>query len=130
MERPLLNAYVNVCFKLPKDEQAQLSDQSAVIITACNPHSLRLPDAENAKRNQLLQKELETRLFCKLLVGNEKDNWFEASYWVFISLKEGLLLAEKYQQNAIYWVKDQQVNLVYCADKQPIYIGELKDFWP
>ncbi|GAL10645.1 hypothetical protein JCM19233_1622 [Vibrio astriarenae] len=66
----------------------------------------------------------------KLLVGNENFDWFEESYWVDISLKGGLTLAEKYQQNAIYWVDKKQVFLVYSVDKQLIYIGEIDDFLP
>lgn len=66
--------------------------------------------------------------YSKFLVSKENMSWSEESFVVEMSLEEGLLLAEKYEQNAIYWVMNQHVFLVYCADKIPILIGKWPDF--
>lgn len=130
MTNPLLNAYVNVCFRLSEQDLADWRGDTAVIITAWNPRSVRLAQSQNHQRNHDLKSDLDHFRMFKLLVGNENFDWFEESYWVDISLKGGLTLAEKYQQNAIYWVDKKQVFLVYSVDKQLIYIGEIDDFLP
>ncbi|MDR9828375.1 DUF3293 domain-containing protein, partial [Vibrio sp. FNV 38] len=115
--RPLLNAYVNVCFRLSPKQQVYWQHKTSVVVTAWNPFSQELDIQENTDNNQVLEREIEHRCYSKVLVSNENMSWSEESFVVETSLEEGLLLAEKYEQNAIYWVMNQHVFLVYCADK-------------
>lgn len=128
MTKPLQNEYTQVRFELSTQDYQCWRHLSFVIVTAWNPGSLHLSQQENGKRNAALETDLESVFSHKLLVGNENLSWSEWSYLVRLDIKDGLKLAKKYQQKAIYWVENEQVFLVYCQDKQPIAIGHLGSF--
>ena len=83
----------------------------AAYLTACNPFSCNLGDADNAARQDALAKELTGRSL-KFLSGEgqgSRGKWpeklpGEASFLVLgLSLEASRALARKYEQNAFIW---------------------------
>lgn len=79
----------------------------AAYLTACNPFSRNVGNADNAARQAALAKELAGRSL-KFLNGEGQDSqgkWpGEASFVVFgLSLEPSRALARKYEQNAFVW---------------------------
>jgi len=76
-------------------------------ITACNPWSESLPDAENAKRQENLLHLLRTRSLRWLEgIGQRPDNQWPGEPSVLIlglSLAAAKVLAQDCQQNAFVW---------------------------
>jgi hypothetical protein len=69
----------------PLDDWLQAHDhRSWAIITACNPMSRELPEAENARRQQLLEEVLSVGGYSWLEAENmgEDGAWAEASLFV------------------------------------------------
>ncbi|WP_348541610.1 DUF3293 domain-containing protein [Vibrio fluminensis] len=96
-----------------------------VIITANNPASYRLEEQENLIRNKCLQCDLAPHILHNVLVGNEDFSWSEASFASSISVQLAIELAQKYQQNAIYFVQDEQLKLLSCLpDRTIINLGK------
>ncbi len=85
-----------------------------VIITAQNPASKKLSEEENCIRNKCLQCDLEQYNFEFVSVGNNDFSWAEESFVCRISLSFAIELARKYQQNAIYFVQEEQLFLLSC----------------
>lgn len=82
-------------------------------ITACNPRSAILSDAENHQRQQALAAELTGRGLSFLSgVGQHPSNGWpgEPSYLVFgLSLEEAMALGRDWEQNAIVWAGEDAV---------------------
>jgi hypothetical protein len=81
---------------------------TAAIVTACNPRSVVLPDAENRTRHAQLVAILEARGF-DYTIGEGRDPnglWpAEVGCVVFgIAVETGLALARAFDQNAIVFV--------------------------
>jgi len=80
---------------------------SAAYVTACNPHSQRVDDAENTERLARLETELKSR-GLSLVAGRAIDphgNWpDEPGLLVMgLSLESAKSLGRHYQQNALVW---------------------------
>lgn len=96
-----------------------------VIVTANNPASQRLSDHENLLRNSRLQCDLALYKYSQVLVGNGDFSRSEISFASVISVPLAIELGRKYQQNAIYFVQDEQLNLLSCLpDRTKINLGE------
>jgi hypothetical protein len=82
-------------------------------ITACNPRSAPLSDADNHQRQQALAADLTRRgLFFLPGVGQHPTNGWpgEPSYLVFgLSLEEAMALGREWEQNAIVWAGEDAV---------------------
>lgn len=96
---------------VPSDPLAQLYRQykcdCAAFLTACNPYSRPLDDAENEARQTELAQELTGRSL-KFINALGSDNSGkcpgEPSFLVFgLSLETAKDIAKKYEQNAILW---------------------------
>lgn len=81
--------------------------QSGTFITACNPYSTALGEAENQERQTQLGAELRKRSlkFCDGEGKHPNDEWpAEASFFVLgMSLEAAKKLAAQLEQNAILW---------------------------
>jgi hypothetical protein len=92
--------------------------ESAVVVTAYNPRSVVLSDAENRARHASLTALLDAR-GCDYALGEGRDpsgNWqAELECVVFgISVEMGLEIARAFEQNAIVFVEKGGVpELVY-----------------
>lgn len=97
------------------------------IITAHNPRSERLSDAENQERHEELEREIQKlSLEYTPSTGASPDGtWVEEGFAVFdIALDSALELGRKYGQHAILWGEGERVALAWCED------GRLEWFWP
>ncbi len=95
----------------PSDSLAQFlteqSAQCAAYLTACNPFSQPLSDADNLHRQSALENELNRRSL-QFIRGTGQDSqgeWpGEASFLIFgLSLEASRALARQYEQNAFVW---------------------------
>lgn len=95
------------------------------IITAQNPQSVKLAEAENQKRNAGLEHDLKNLgLEYGPSNGSSPDgSWLEDGFVVFdLDLEEALELGRKYGQHAIVWGEGERVYLAWCAS------GKLEGF--
>jgi hypothetical protein len=85
----------------------QYGASSSAFITACNPLSQALSEADNAERQDRLAAELRARdLVFHLGIGQHPSNCWpgEPSYLIFgLSLEAAKALGNKFDQNAIVW---------------------------
>ncbi|HMV45251.1 MAG TPA: DUF3293 domain-containing protein [Leptospiraceae bacterium] len=131
----LLTAYKNTLykifyqdkeFKIEVDKRSDFVDKllidkgvtSYIFITAANPHSLLVSEAENEKANLELENQIKQKalFYCKG-VGESKDGeWKEDSFFVLgISLKEGMSIAKQFSQNAfLYGRKKTKTRLIWA----------------
>jgi hypothetical protein len=102
---------------LPSAELAAVHVEQRVVcsayITACNPRSAPLSDADNHQRQLALAAEVTRRgLFFLPGVGQHSSNGWpgEPSYLVFgLSLEEAMALGREWEQNAIVWAGEDAV---------------------
>ncbi|MCF4173986.1 DUF3293 domain-containing protein [Vibrio sp. McD22-P3] len=100
-----------------------------VIITAWNPQSRKLSNELNCIKNLDLEQRLKIYDYQNVKVGNPSFSWVEDSFAVEMTLTQGCELAQKYQQNAIYWVENGVLFLVSCDESQTQKkLGLLGDF--
>jgi len=87
---------------------------SFAIVTACNPAGKNCSDAYN----QCLDKRLQASILAlgcpfRSLVGASPDlSHREKSWALLLDKHEAIQLAEAYQQNAIFWVEQDQLSLI------------------
>ena len=85
----------------------QYSAAASTFITACNPFSHAVSDAENTERQERLAAELRARgLVFQPGMGQHPSNCWpgEPSYLIFgLSLEAAKALGKKFEQNAIVW---------------------------
>lgn len=89
----------------------------AVFLTACNPYSQALNDAENAQRQRALEQEILRRNlpWAHGLGQPQEGQWKpEPSYLVGgLALDEGRTLGRRFEQNALLWCgQDTLVQLI------------------
>lgn len=130
LDRRLIIAYLNTAYRLPslglsvRVNQpcpalwSLLPGHSLAIVTAWNPGSRMLPDAENRLRNQALKNALPPHIAQVLPALGEGDvgDWPPEESWgiMDISLEETARLAALFEQNAFVFVeKDQAAVLVW-----------------
>lgn len=97
---------------------AEWESDSYAIITACNPRSRKLSNNENCIKNRKLERDLADFHFASVNVGDPSFEWVEASFAVDIPFSQACELAQKYEQNAIYWVENGVLFLVSCDEDQ------------
>ena len=84
---------------------ASMGVESAVFITAWNPHSEQLTDEDNEDRQGVLLTDIE-KLRLNYLVGySQLSDWREYSYLVLgIYQDQATSMATRYEQNAYVWI--------------------------
>lgn len=91
----------------------QYGASSSAFITACNPLSQALSEADNAKREDRLAAELRARrLVFHPGIGQHPSNFWpgEPSFLIFgLSLEAAKALGNKFDQNAIVWAGEDGV---------------------
>ncbi|HHI5410605.1 TPA: DUF3293 domain-containing protein [Vibrio metoecus] len=119
----LWQAYKSVSFSFEKP----VNWSFYCIITAWNPRSIHLSDDENCVNNQRLQQCLIDYDWVKVRVGDAHFHWFEDSFAVAMPLSEARLLAQRFAQNAIYYVQDRELYLCSCVDDHELYLGPIQN---
>ena len=97
------------------------------LITAQNPQSTPLSDAENRERNERLEHHLLAKNYHHgPSLGKSTDgSWEEAGFTVFdLSLEDALALGSQFGQHAVVYSEGEQVALAWCED------GRLEWFYP
>lgn len=91
-----------------------LPGRSLILLSACNPSGLRLPDRTNARRMASLAAQL--RPWPYRLGAGRLGNWSEELFVVAMPLARGCVLARRYGQNAIVAIRrGQAARLVWLA---------------
>lgn len=87
--------------------------RDAVLITAWNPYSRRMPPGWNLRRQQALAAML--RRFPTWPAQGRARGWAEDHLLVLMPHAQGQVLARRFQQNAIIALRrGQPARLVYC----------------
>ena len=97
------------------------------LITAANPYSKELSDAENAERNARMQTAFKARGFAfdSSCGTNAGLTWREDGFVVFdVPVQAMLEFGREFEQNAIVYGEEDRVALGWCFD------GALEWFWP
>lgn len=123
IDKKLWRAYAQIRFHF----SALPSKAEFAVITAWNPRSLRLSDNENRQKNQHLQQYLIGYDWVEFLVGGEDFCWYEESFAVCMPLIEAKKLAMKFDQNAIYYVINDELTLHACVGEQRLHLGSLSE---
>lgn len=92
------------------------SYEGIAIITAENPASVLQTDMDNDIKNQRLRLDLQSYDFVGVEVGDRAFNWVENSFAVKMDKELAIVLAKKYQQNAIYYAVNKHLFLLSCLD--------------
>jgi hypothetical protein len=98
--------------------------ETAVIVTAYNPRSIVLPEAENRDRHAALVAMIEAKGYAHAL-GEGRDptgDWkAELECVVFgISVQQGIALARAFEQNAIVFIARGDVPMLVYPDAPPL----------
>ncbi|GAB6261469.1 DUF3293 domain-containing protein [Photobacterium sp. R1] len=90
------------------------------ILTAFNPESIVLSCKENHQRQASLEAELSALgyAFQRLDCSAPDGSWHEPSLAVAMDIERACAVAARWQQNALYWVAQQQLTLV------PVRLGK------
>ncbi|MDG3088998.1 DUF3293 domain-containing protein [Vibrio hannami] len=109
---PLLDAYRNSYFFINKE----IGLIDFAVITAWNPFGKLMSNSVNQRANYDLECDILKQNYEKLLVGDINREWTEESFAVEMPLVEAVELGKKYNQNAIYYVRNDRLFLVSCVD--------------
>ena len=100
------------------------------IITACNPDGKIVSDQENAEATDQLCRELvAAKLEHFPVTGGSKDfTHAEPGFGViFPSQEEAIAWGQRYEQEAIFWVHDDQISLVSCHGSMDSNLGSWQE---
>lgn len=117
IDASLWNAYSESFFRF----HAEWKVTSYAVITAWNPYSNLRSKEENCISNHKLEKQLNHVKYVPVTVGDQAFEWFEESYAAELTPKAAIALANQYQQNAIYYVIDDELYLIACANPKVMH---------
>ena len=109
--------------------ESKIGFDTFAIITAHNPLGRVLSNEQNADLNKDLQLDLAP-FSHQSVIGASKDmSHQEASFAVVCSKAEATALADKYLQNAMYWISGGQLELVPIKlPCEKVHLGKFDDF--
>ncbi|MBK1829597.1 DUF3293 domain-containing protein [Verrucomicrobiaceae bacterium R5-34] len=98
-----------------------------IIITAHNPEGRTISTQANEELNLMLFKHLNSLGldYFEVAAGSKNRLHIEASYAIACDLDLGLQLCNHYAQDAIFWIKNGQLNIVSKDGKTNDFI----DVW-
>jgi hypothetical protein len=115
-------AYDNTVFLL--SEVPTVWPNNFAIITGHNPMDQKLTDSENIRRNQQLAEWAEPKIYIKLIGSSPDRTHQEASFALKCSLKEGIEIGEQFNQRAIFYVRNGNLELVECNSGKNKQLGK------
>ncbi|KMT63800.1 DUF3293 domain-containing protein [Catenovulum maritimum] len=115
--------YKDTVFILKQPVSAHLN---FAIITACNPNGVILNHSENSLKDKMLQSDiLSLNVPYRSITGCSANFCHKEKSWIVaIEKAEAIKLADKYQQNAIFWVEANQLYLTPCRLMAEMYQEE------
>jgi len=119
--------YFDVIFKEIKASYQY--PQTFAIITAWNPKDVILPEQENQKRNRCLQKSIKkTMVLGTKIIGASADlQHQELSLIIEGAFQDLINLAQKFEQNAIFWVQGDSLELISCNSLKHFKLGSFRE---
>lgn len=122
----LWQIYQNVVFVVEGDFQPA---RQFAIITAYNPEGIVSSVAENIQRNKILERKLKPFSWQNIIGASPDLSHQEQSFALQSSQEQALTLALEFQQNAIYWVENEELWLLpVLMDNPKVLLGNFKDF--
>ena len=119
----LWNAYSNPFFHFYSKWQVSLYS----VITAWNPRSNLQSKEKNDTSNHKLENQLNHVKYVPVTVGDPLFSWFEESYAAELSPQAAIELGRQFQQNAIYYVIDDELYLIACFEPETMHkLGSIK----
>ena len=103
--KPLLDLYATTVFLCAQP----VTFLQFAIITGYNPSGRMLLDSENKKLNILLSQQINQYEYIEIIGTSPDLSHQEPSFAINMPLAEAKKLAVAYQQNAIFWVQDDEV---------------------
>lgn len=99
-----------------------LNRRSFVILTAHNPKGQRRSNLANAFAHSTLVRQLRVRRWpYSVISGMSPDaSHSELSLAVACSLSQGVCMAQRFKQHAIYWIKQDKLYLVAVLNGKPM----------
>lgn len=96
---------------------------SFAVITACNPDGQTIPGAENRERTEAFRRDLAERGFSHFPVnGYDPDSPHEEpGFGVVCDEETALALGRSWGQEAIFHVRQGDVELISCANPEERY---------
>jgi hypothetical protein len=91
------------------------------LITAANPFSQELTVAQNGERNLELERQIKDLGYeFSWSYGEQSDqSWREDGFVIFdLTLETAMLLARRFDQNAILFGEQSRVALVWCDNEE------------
>lgn len=103
--------------------------ETFTIITAFNPMDVLLLLEENLQRNKNLFHTLSNLTKDIIpIVGSSPDYLHqEASYLVNITLRQALNIGKNYKQRAVFWIEQNNLQIVECETAQKFTIGKFSE---
>lgn len=96
------------------------------VITACDPNGLPLDPAKNEERTAALAEELVSSGFPHFSVTGYDPRpgecHREPGYGICCEEAEALRIARRWEQIAVYHIKDGMVFLVFCSERQERFL--------
>lgn len=106
----LINLYSETVFCFA-DEHIEIPNPCA-IITAYNPKNKLFSDKHNKTANEALEQDISQVYYLPVDGGSSDQTHQEPSFMVQISKPAAMGLAEKYDQNAIFWLEGDDLHIV------------------
>ncbi|CAH1559734.1 MULTISPECIES: DUF3293 domain-containing protein [Vibrio] len=123
IDASLWNAYSESFFRFHTD----WCSSSYAVITAWNPYSNLRSKEMNCISNHELEKQLNHVKHVPVTVGDQAFEWFEESYAAELTPEAAIVLAKDFQQNAIYYVIDDELYLIACSEPEILHkLGSMK----
>lgn len=121
--KPLLDLYATTVFLYCKP----VPFRQFAIITACNPNGEILAEQTNKKLNISLSQQITQYEYVEIIGASPDLSHQEPSFAIAMELAKAQALAKRLQQNAIFWVQDDEVFIVPAGlHFQQVAIGSFK----
>lgn len=117
IDASLWNAYSESFFRF----HAEWEVTNYAVITAWNPYSNLRSKEENCISNHKLEQQLNHVKHVPVTVGDQTFEWFEESYAAELTPQAAIDLANQFQQNAIYYVIDDELYLIACSEPEVLH---------
>ena len=101
------------------------------IVTAYNPNGESRGSEENERRDQALRKILESRGIRHWdVTGCSPDaSHREPGYAIECPIETAVELGRQFEQEAIFWIRDDELTLVCCRQSGRRFVGESAARW-
>jgi hypothetical protein len=96
------------------------------VVTACNPNGKTVSARENEQATDALRSDLtaENQFFFPVIGGSPDFSHAEPGFGVlFKSPEEAVSWGRRYQQEAVFWINEGNVQLVPCDSTAPVELG-------